>query len=129
MSTKVNWLSRRVSLPGPYLALCLSEEEYFAAVKHCKIKYPGEWVPSGFGASTHHLENGGGDAVCVVCMNVDSNSTPIETACLLVHEAVHVWQNYCESIINERRPGSEQEAYAIQGISQELMQEYARRLA
>jgi hypothetical protein len=40
---------------------------------------------------------------------------------------VHVWQQHCEDI-GERNPGSEQEAYAVQAIAQELMAEYGRRL-
>jgi hypothetical protein len=47
---------------------------------------------------------------------------------LLVHEAVHVFQRYCEHI-GERRPGAEQEAYGIQAIAQELMQSFAEQSA
>jgi hypothetical protein len=105
----------------------LSEAELIAAAKHCKIQHPGEWIGSGFGACTHHWLNDKQEVVCVVCLNADKCGTPLELAGLLVHEAVHVWQEYCESI-NESKPGREQEAYAIQGIAQELMMEYARRL-
>lgn len=39
---------------------------------------------------------------------------------LIVHEAVHVWQQALEAI-GEDKPSSEFEAYAIQGITQDLL--------
>jgi hypothetical protein len=78
-------------------------------------------------ATAHHLFNGKGDAVCIVCIRVKSTSTAIEIAGLLVHEATHAWQHYCERI-GERHPGREQEAYGIQAIAQELMQAYSDSL-
>ena len=44
---------------------------------------------------------------------------------LIVHEAVHVWQLVRENI-GEANPSSEFEAYAIQAISQELIEAYAK---
>jgi hypothetical protein len=58
---------------------------------------------------------------------VTESVTAVQIAALLVHEAVHIWQQYCADI-GEKEPASEQEAYAIQSISQTLMEEYARRL-
>lgn len=131
-SVKTKWLDRRIAKPGPYLCLCLSEAEFIEALKHLKPKgVPENWVSPGANATVHQFDNADGDLVCVVCLqpreHKEDNYTGVEIAGLLVHEAVHVWQLYAESI-GERNPGSEQEAYAIQGIAQELMAEYARRM-
>ncbi len=64
----------------------------------------------------------------MVCLRETEGRKPVEVAGLLVHEAVHVWQAYADHI-GEAQPGREQEAYAIQCIAQELMAEFARRVA
>lgn len=69
-----------------------------------------------------------GEAVCIVCLSGTEGRSGVEIAGMLIHEAVHIWQQYCEDI-GERHPGDEQEAYAIQAIAQELLAEYARRAA
>lgn len=129
---KTKWLGRRIAAPGPYLCLCLSEEEFGAVLKHLKPKgTPENWVSPGANATLHQFYDDEGVLVCVVCLQPrgrkDGNYTGVEIAGLLVHEAVHAWQLYADSI-GERNPGAEQEAYAIQGIAQELMAEYARRM-
>jgi hypothetical protein len=124
---KVRWLDRRIAAPGPHLALCLSEDELHAALKHLKLSEKPSWMSSPQAdATAHHFESGHG-LVCVVCMRGDTGRDAVEIAGLLVHEAVHAWQKYCD-YYGERNPGKEQEAYAVQSIAQELMAEYARRL-
>jgi hypothetical protein len=124
---KVKWLDRRISAPGPYLCLCLSEQEYRAAMKDLKQEQVGPWIKTPQAdATAHHIYNTDGIAV-VVCLNGWEGRNSIEIAGLLVHEAVHAWQEWCD-FYGESSPGCEQEAYAIQGISQELMAEFARRL-
>ena len=59
----------------------------------------------------------------MLCIRGHEKHTGIEVACLLVHEAVHIWQRTCEDY-GEHRPSAEFEAYAIQNISQQLMQSY-----
>jgi hypothetical protein len=126
---RVNWLDRRIAHPGPYLALCLTEGEFIAAMRDCNIKNPPDWIKTEAAQATvHHLSNGEGQLVCVVCLREWEGRNPVEVAGLLVHEAVHAWQEYAERI-GEHFPGREQEAYAIQAIAQELMAEFARRLA
>ncbi len=123
---KTNWLDRRIAAAGPYLALCLSEDEFRAAVAHLKSPDIPRWCSKG--ATTHTFDHEDGGVVCIVCLRDYEDRKPVEVAGLLVHEAVHVWQKYAEDI-GERYEGAEQEAYAIQCISQELMAEFARRMA
>jgi hypothetical protein len=124
----VRWLDRRIAKPGPHLALCLSEAEYLAATKHLNISSPSPWINAGADATMHTFETQDGQQSCIVCLGPVDERSPIEIAGLLVHEATHIWQRYAESM-GEDRPGAEQEAYAIQAISQELMEAYAQRIA
>lgn len=122
------WLDRRIAAPGPYLTLCLSEKEFKSALKALRISENPPWILNDHAdATVHHLFSVKGDQACVVCLRDTHGRNPIEVAGLLVHEAVHIWQEYCD-YYGERNPGREQEAYAIQAISQELMAEYARRI-
>lgn len=124
----VRWLDRRIAAPGPYLTLCLTEVDFKAALRHCKVQ---EHVPFVAGdhadATAHLLLNPKGQRVCIVTLKGWEGRDPVEVAGLLVHEAVHVWQEYCLSI-GEHHPAREQEAYAVQTISQELMASFARQI-
>lgn len=124
---KPKWLDRRIARPAPYLCLCLGEDEYKAVMRGSGLDAAdyGRWLNAGADATTHFFQKDR-QSIAVVCLRA-SNHNAIEIAGLLVHEAVHVWQEYCQDM-GEKFPGSEQEAYAIQAISQELMAEYARRL-
>ena len=122
------WLDRRIAAPGPYLALVLSQEEFDAAMKHLKVPAGAEYLSTAqANATTHTLTRAQSGLAAVVALGPSSGRTPVEVAGLLVHEAVHIWQRYCDWI-GERHPGDEQEAYAVQSISQELMAEYSRRV-
>lgn len=124
---KVKWLDRRVAAPGPYLCLVLNQAECDAAMKACGQPSTPYLSTLRADATTHLLCNAKGESVAIVALGDTSGRSGIEIAGLLVHEAVHVWQEHCANI-GERRCGIEQEAYGIQGIAQELMAEYARRL-
>lgn len=125
---KTQWLDRRIAHPGPHLALCLSAEEFHAAMLHVGADDQlAQWV-AGSDAQVHFAKVDGKPLVAVVCIDGWQGRDPIEVAGLLVHEAVHVWQRYARDI-GEEAPGDEQEAYAIQSIAQELLAEFARRTA
>lgn len=116
------WMDREL-LVGPYVALCTSEEAYDAALRHIKAHQRPVFVSDGADATTHFFEHKG-KTCALVCVR-ESERSSIEIAGLLVHEAVHIWQTYCEDV-GERNPGDETEAYAIQTFAQRLMAAYAR---
>jgi hypothetical protein len=122
----MRWLDRRIAAPGPFLALCLSQAEFDKVEARLGLKTGTAFVNSGADATMHVFSAPRGLA-CVVCLARWEGRDPIEVAGCLVHEAVHVWQAYASSI-GERRPGDEQEAYAVQAIAQELLAEFARRM-
>jgi len=124
MNARVHWLDRRIAAPGPYLALCLNDEQFHRACAHINCTPPPFVINDWSNASAHFFDTERGLAV-IVCVRGWTGKDPIEVAGLLVHEAVHVWQEYAARI-GERNPGAEQEAYAIQSISQELMAEFVR---
>lgn len=121
----MRWLDREL-VTGPYLGLATTEVQFHKAMRHCKVareNWPA-WVSEGADATTHTFANKDGNTACMVCIRPREGHTPIKIAAILVHEAVHVWQEHCERI-GERNPSPEFEAYSIQAISQRLMQAYA----
>lgn len=121
---RLNWLDRRVAAPGPYLTLVTSQDEFDAALRHFKMPLGTPYLLNARAdATAHFFDNQRGESVA---LGDTTGRSGVEIAGLLVHEAVHIWQTHRENI-GETHPGREQEAYAVQGIAQELMAEYARR--
>ena len=120
------WLDRRIGREGPYLTLCLSELEFHGVAKRLGIR-TGGWLNARADATMHSFHGPRG-LCCVVCLGDMSGRTGVEVAGLLIHEAVHIWQQWCDEV-GEHNPGAEQEAYGVQAVAQELMAEYARRIA
>lgn len=124
---KVQWLDRAL-ITGPYLALVTSPKEFRAAMRHCKIskKQSGCWLKTDTATATlHYFNNDKGQMCCIVAVNADGLAG-VQVAALLVHEAVHIWQQY-RARICEDSPSIEFEAYAIQSVSQILMEAYFGR--
>lgn len=125
---KPQWLNRGL-VTGPYYTLCLDEKDFHREMR--RMKLPRNVWPAFMGsdhadATAHILENPTGDLCVVVCLAGWASRKPIEVAGLLVHEAVHIWQEFCARI-GENKPSAEFEAYSIQLLSQELMFEFARQ--
>lgn len=131
MKSKNLWLDRGL-VYGTYLALCLNEKEFKAALNDFKLPYnPQErWIVETHNACTHTWDNTEKVAapVCIVCLDKErlKDEDPLSIATLLVHEAVHVWQ-VAEKAINGKQE-DELEAYAVQNISGQLMNAYRNSL-
>lgn len=108
------------------LYLCTNEKMYVRLLNDLKLPYHSKrrWLCPGAAATLHDIPtlDRHTDIICVD----PADHEPIEIACFLVHEATHVWQEWCERV-GEAHPGNEQEAYAIQRISQSLMYEFKRQ--
>jgi hypothetical protein len=124
---KTTWLSRAL-ITGPHVTLVLSDKEFQAAAKHCRIPKAdrGEWLSASAAACVHFFESPTGAQCHVVALRVDPKPAIADVLGLLVHESVHVWQAYTR-YIGEQAPSDEFEAYSVQAISQRLIEEYLKR--
>ena len=126
MSEISAWCERDLITSPHYIALCLASKAFQKELKHLKV--PREKWPDFMGsphadATTHYfvLDNKHSAIVCI--RNTKKKSA--EAICgLLVHEAVHIWQDICK-ILGEHSPSSEFEAYSIQALSQVLFEKFA----
>lgn len=104
-----------------FYGLCPSEKAWAKDMKKfkCNLEYP-----TSAGRCTF-LRNEK-DKRCVIVTfkdGIEDELTAIEFLALLVHEAVHVWQELAESICEEA-PSVEFEAYYIQWIVLNLMEQF-----
>jgi hypothetical protein len=121
----IKWLDRTL-ITGPRVALCLTERAYLNAMRKMEVAVPDPWLLHGTIAMVHHFSGSGGHGrMCIVCLN-DTDCEPIQVAGFLIHESVHVWQEF-EEFIGEEKAGREFEAYSIEAISKALMAEYVRQ--
>ena len=95
-------------------------------MKHLSVDDSGPWIRTPQADATCHLLSNDSGMGAIVCLQGFEDRSRVEVHGLLIHEAVHIWQDWCE-FYGERDPAKEQEAYAIQSIAQELIAEFDRR--
>ena len=122
----INWLDRAMIL-GPHICLVTSQKDYNMALRHCKQEVVGDlFIKNAQAGATLHWIDRSEKLICIVAIRpVGPEIEGIPIAALLVHEAVHIWQKYCERI-GEHTPSDEFMAYGIQFLSQELMYAYVK---
>jgi len=126
----LRWLERRLTLCALHYCLRLTEKDFYKELRRLEIpfdKYPTfkkeKW------ATTHYFKYKD-KRIAIVCLDKEDflEYTGTQIAALLVHEAVHIWQRHAEEIGSYNDHGSEEEAYAIQSISQSLMEDFREQI-
>lgn len=120
----MKWLSRELITNPLFIGLCTDEKDFQRALKKLKIPKNDQpdFLTSEHANATVHFFTRQGKEVAIVCIHKKQPKgiTRIQIDCLLVHEAVHIWQEIRERI-GERNPSYEFEAYSIQSIAQDLI--------
>lgn len=124
----MKWLDRTLTQCAYYYCLCLNEADFHKELR--KLKVPAHrwstFLNPNAHATTHHFEHNG-NMIAVVCLGGWQSRTGCQIAALLVHEAVHIWQRHAVHIGSFNDHGDEEEAYAIQNITQALMESFAEQ--
>ena len=107
--------------PKPLLALALLPTDEIHGGEGLADVFPES------GARTWAMRNPDGQLFCIVMVSQEAQQGEFgDIAGLLIHEAVHVWQQHLKDI-GEVNHGDEQEAYAIQSIAMALIDAYAHQ--
>ena len=123
---EIVWCSRAIVTLHNFYGLCTTEKMFQRELRKMnvpKADWPAFIATPQSDATCHFFDNPEHGESCIVTLRDTAGRDPVTVAGLLVHEAVHIWQRYRESI-GERTPSHEFEAYSIQWISQELMFAY-----
>lgn len=126
MKRTYKWLDHAF-IYGPYLALCLTEEDFRRVLKHLKIKTSEPFINTSQAHATKHTFESKGKQTVVVCIRDWGKRDVKEIYGLLIHEAVHIFQGWCEHH-GESNPSLEFEAYSIQWIAQQLIYDFDRQV-
>lgn len=127
-----HWLDRGLLVSPFFYTLCTTEAQFHRELRMLKLpprKWPEFQATGQSHATAHFFRKFDDKLISIVTLRPDAmeNLAGPTIAALLVHEAVHIWQAI-KSQIGEKNPGDETEAYAIQTISQRLMEEYVRQI-
>lgn len=123
--SEVQWLDRALVLSPLCFGICITAKSFEAELDRLNVPKEGRpaFISNGAGATTHFLERADGSQSAIVCIIKPKEITRHQLNALLVHEAVHIWQE-TRSSLGEKSPSSEFEAYSVQSISQSLMEAF-----
>lgn len=123
----VHWIDRFLHTCTYFVGLCLDESSYQAELNRLKVPAAERppFLKNEHSAATvdFFFNQGTQQYSALVRLRNQPDKLLIQVYALLVHEAVHIWQRHCDNI-GEENPSPEFEAYAVQRLSQNLMEAY-----
>lgn len=125
MTKRAQWLERALVMSPYYIGLCTDAGAFEGEMKRMKVAKDDrpEFIPKGAGAVAHFFEESNGAVSAIVCITRPKGVTRHALNALLVHEAMHIWRRI-RQWLGESKPSAEFEAYAVQHISQRLMEAF-----
>lgn len=120
----MKWCNRDLVVSPFHFGLCLSEKKFRKELKALGADEDLPFVRNWHSAASAHTFTRPDSISVIVCMRpAPPGVERIQVYSLLVHEAVHIWQEIKENL-GEANPSREFEAYSIQSIAQRLMYAY-----
>jgi hypothetical protein len=129
MSKGAKWINRNIFLSPVYIGLCKTEDQFKEELKKLKIPMT-EWPSFNKSeiadATTHFFFAPDKSTCCIVCMKQPKAKTLSQINALICHETIHIWQEI-KTVIGEKNPSYEFEAYCVQGIFQNLAEAFHKK--
>ena len=123
----MRWLDRTLlASPFPW-CLCTTQKQFNRAMKKLGTT-PEGYLLDGASATTHFVGSKRHGRAIIVSLGPTGGRTKAQVYSILVHEAVHVWQEILEGA-REDKASSELEAYCVQALTQALFTEYERQVS
>ena len=125
---KPSWLDRSLVEAPFYYTLATDETVFQKALRHLKVPrdtWPA-FILNPWSDATAHLFENGAKLTYVVCVRLRDGLSMPQVAAIITHEAVHMWQTARERL-GESHPSTEFEAYAVQALTQRLLEEFERQ--
>lgn len=119
----MKWLNRYLIRSPIYYCLVLDKKEFKKKLDYLKIpkKDREPFVNPGSHATIHFFDNSDdSEEVAIICLSDTLEHSLAEVIGLLTHEVMHLWRAV-RTNLGESKPSSEFEAYAMQGLIQNII--------
>lgn len=128
----MKWCDRTLIRSMYDYGLCFTEKDFRDTLRAQgldELEFGKSGLGDKGGATVSFYKCPKGQRLAIVCLGKGYEKLTIpQLYGILVHESVHIWQAIRDSM-EENEPSMEFEAYSIQRISQNLIQQYENKIA